>query len=485
MIRDLHLATVVELVTALRLRHISAVELVEIYLERIGRYNPSLNAVVTLDEEGARKQAQKADALMAKGEILGPLHGVPMTIKDSLETAGMRTTSGFPPLSEYVPTADATVVSRLKAAGAILLGKTNLPPLAGDFQTDNPIFGRTNNPWNLKYTPGGSSGGSAAAVAAGLSAFDIGSDIAGSIRVPAHFCGVCGLKTTENRVPRTGHIPEPPGAPKGVRHMGVIGPITRCVADLELILRLISGPDGVEWEVPPAPLSTSSQKPLNKIQFAWTDQFDDVPVAKEIKLAIEKLAVELEKLGCKVEKQVSSDFDFPAIWELWGELFSAEVGSTMTPEAEAERAKELNAGDLKDIPLLQGYMRGVGMNLRNYTQLLTKRDKYIGILERFFEEWDVLLCPVSSTTALRHCPTTTPVEVDGRSVPYWMAGLAHCAPFNVTGHPSVIIPLAFSSEGLPIGIQIVGKLWGEAELLVVTSQLERMLGLTYCPYFML
>ena len=208
-------STATELAAAIRLRRISASEVLEMHLERIAKYNPALNAVCTLDEPGARGRAREADAALARGELWGPLHGVPMTIKDALETAGLRTTGGYPPLSDHVPTKDATAVARLRAAGAVLVGKTNVPPLSADGRADNPIFGRTNNPWNLERTPGGSTGGGAAAVAAGLSAFDVGSDLAGSVRMPAHWCGLFGLKPTEGRVSE--QRPHPGGSRPALR----------------------------------------------------------------------------------------------------------------------------------------------------------------------------------------------------------------------------------------------------------------------------
>ena len=236
-----------ELAAAVRARRVSARELIELHLARIARHNPSLNAICTLDEAGARRRAQDADAALARGDLWGLLHGVPMTIKDALETAGLRTTGGHPPLKDYVPAHDAPAVARLRHAGAILLGKTNVPPLSADYRADNPIFGRTNNPWNVERTPGGSTGGGAAAVAAGLCAFDVGSDLAGSVRTPAHFCGLFALKPTERRVPNIGHIPEPPGVPRAVRHMNVLGPLARSVEDLALITKTISGPDESQW----------------------------------------------------------------------------------------------------------------------------------------------------------------------------------------------------------------------------------------------
>ena len=206
--------TVHQLAQAIRERKVSAVEVVQAHLNHIAQHNPALNAIVTLDEERALQRAKEADAALARGEMWGPLHGVPVTIKDAFETAGLRTTSSFPPLAHYVPKQDATIVARLRAAGAIILGKTNMPILTVDIQTNSPLFGRANNPWDLGRTTGGSTGGGAAAVAAGLSPLEVGSDGGGSIRIPSHFCGVFGLKPTEHLVPGTGHIPDLPGAPK-------------------------------------------------------------------------------------------------------------------------------------------------------------------------------------------------------------------------------------------------------------------------------
>jgi amidase len=251
---DIAFTSASELASQLRERDLSAVELLEHYLARVATHNPTLNAVVTLDRERALARAREADAALARGKSWGALHGVPVTIKDALATAGLRTTGAYEPLAEHVPTADATAVARLTAAGAIVFGKTNLPVLSGDYQSDNPIFGRTNNPWNVAHCPGGSSGGSAAAIAAGLTALELGSDYSGSIRIPAHYCGVYGLRPSEWRVPTTGHIPPLPGEPQLDGHVNTIGPLARSLDDIELALRLIAGPDGQDWQVPPSAL---------------------------------------------------------------------------------------------------------------------------------------------------------------------------------------------------------------------------------------
>jgi len=448
---------------------------VELHLERLARHNPALNAVCTLDAAGARARAGEADRAAARGELWGPLHGVPMTIKDALETAGLRTTGGHPPLKDHVPSRDAPAVARLRAAGAILLGKTNVPPLSADYRADNPIFGRTNNPWDLERTPGGSTGGGAAAVAAGLSAFDVGSDLAGSVRTPAHFCGLFALKPTERRVPNTGHIPEPPGLPRAVRHMNALGPLARSVEDLSLITKVISGPDDAEWDVPPVPWVEAEEKPLARMRFAWSTNFAGVPVTGDTKQSIEKLAGDLARLGCKVEERNPDHFDFEQVWETWGEIAIAERAAT-GPERAAERAAALQAKLGDGVAVARGSVKGARATIADYMAALTRRDFLIGSLEKFLGDWDAFLCPVTVSPAIPHVPFGTPIDVDGAKVAYFLAGTSYTCPFNLTGSPAVVLPLAKSAEGLPIGLQVVGKRWSEPALLSLCQKLSLLSG---------
>jgi amidase len=465
----------VELAAAIRARRTSASQLVELYLERISRHNPALNAICTLDQAGASRRAREADAALARGELWGPLHGVPMTIKDALETAGLRTTGGHPPLKDYVPERDATAVARLRAAGAILLGKTNVPPLSADYRADNPIFGRTNNPWNLERTPGGSTGGGGAAVAAALSAFDVGSDLAGSVRTPAHFCGLFGLKPTERRIPNTGHIPEPPGLPRAVRHMNVLGPLARSVEDLALITKTMSGPDDAEWDMAPVPWIDAREKQLRECRFAWSTDFGGVAVTADTQNAIARLAQELARAGCKVERRNPDGFSFDEAWENWGEIAIAERAAT-GGERSRERVAALNATLGEAWAVARGSAKGVRATVADYMDALTRRDRLIATLEKFFQQWDAFICPVTVSPAIAHVPFGTPIEVDEHRVPYFIAGTAYTCPFNLTGHPSVVLPLTRSKEGLPIGVQLVGKRWSEPELLALAQKVALITG---------
>ena len=471
----LSFATAQQLVKAMRERDISCVEVVQAHLDRIARFNPQLNAIVTLDAENALARAEEADAALARGSSWGPLHGVPITIKDSLCTAGLRTTSGHPDLANHIPARDATVVARLRAAGAIILGKTNLPTLARDVQTDNPVFGRTNNPWNLDCTPGGSTGGGAAAVAAGLTPLEIGSDIGGSVRVPAHYCGVCALKPTDRRVPTIGHIPEMPGRMRGLRHMQTVGPLARSVEDLATTLRIIAGADSDDPSAPPVPLLSDARFSLKQIHIFWTDKFGNLSITTEARRAIGTVAGDLASLRYQVERATCIT-DFVLAWETWGELLQTELAASLTEQEEAERERRLGSLRNPDEPTLRGAARRLNATVRQYMETLSRRDRIIAALDNFLGENSILLCPVTVGTAIPHCPVGAPIDVDGAKVPYWIGSLGFCSPFNLTGHPSVVLPLRLSSAGLPIGIQVVGPRWSDLSLLAIAQELAEIIG---------
>ncbi|MEH1896912.1 MAG: amidase [Nostoc sp.] len=316
---DLVFASACQLAQMIRDRQVSAVEVLDAYLAQIAKHNSKLNAICTLDENNARSAAKQADEALLRGENWGALHGVPITVKDLFETAGLRTTAGSISLKDYLPQHDATVVKRLCSAGAILLGKTNVGDLAGGYQGLNDVFPRVNNPWNLSYTPGGTSSGGAAAIAAGLSPLDLCSDFGGSIRQPAHFCGIYGFKPTDRRVPTTGHIPEVPGAPHCMRQMLTVGGLARSIEDLSLCLQLIAGADIAQPDISPVPLDQPSDRLLQTRQIAWSDEWSFYPVAGEIKSVIQSVATKLTEAGVTLKKWVPN-FDFLAAWQTYYKL---------------------------------------------------------------------------------------------------------------------------------------------------------------------
>jgi amidase len=440
-----------QLAAAIRTGHVSVTEVLEAHLGQIATHNPTLNAVITLNAEQARKQAREADEALARGEIWGPLHGVPFTLKDAHATAGMRTTTGFPPLADYVPQEDSPVAARLKAAGGILIGKTNVHMMLADpAQSINPIFGRTKNPWNSERTPGGSSGGAAAALAAGMTPFEIGTDLTGSIRIPAHFCGVFGLKPTEQRVPLTGLIPGLPG-PRPVRIMSCIGPMARTVEDLALLFAIIAGPDGYDTDVAPVPVEEMPQLELNRLRIAFAPTFPGFPVAAEMREAVEEFAERLSAQGAVVEEAALPQVDFQQELASAGALIGMMMGAFQPEEQERPTT------------------------LAHYLEALDIRERSIAAWEQFFEKWDVLLCPPSMMTAFPHCEPGAPLSVDGQEVSYWMVS-AHSTVFNYTGHPAVVLPYKLDRDGLPLGIQMVGKRWSESRLLAMAKVLSEVTG---------
>lgn len=447
---DIIFSSTTQLAAAIRSGDISATEVLEAHLAQIEKHNPVLNAIVTMDAEGARERAREADKALARDEVWGPLHGVPFTLKDAHATAGMRTTTGFPPL-DHVPNEDSTITARLKAAGGNLIGKTNVAQmLANPAQSNNPIFGRTNNPWNIERTPGGSSGGAATALASGMTPFEIGTDLSGSLRIPAHFCGLYGLKPTEQRVSLIGLIPGL-STPRSVRIMSCIGPMARTIEDLALLYRIIAGPDGRDTEAKPVPLEEVPSLELKDLRIAFASTFPSFPVAVDIRDAVEELARELGHLGATVEEAPLPMLDFIHELSSAGELIGMMVGAFQPEE------------DKPPVALAQ------------YFEALHRRDQSIITWEQFFDQWDVLLCPPSMVSAFPHCETGAPLLVDGREVEYWMVS-AHSTVFNYTGHPAIVLPYILDQNGLPIGIQLVGKRWDESRLLGIAKVISEVTG---------
>jgi amidase len=474
-----------QLAQLIRDRQTSSREIVEAHLTKIQQYNPQLNAVCTLDATNARHRAEAADAAIARGENWGALHGVPVTIKDIFETAGLRTTAGYIPLKDYIPSQDATAVARLRAAGAIILGKTNMAELAGDFQSTNSIFARVNNPWNLDYTPGGSSGGSAAAVAAGLSPLDLGNDFGGSVRQPAHCCGVYGLKPTDRRISTAGVIPETPGMPYCLRQMMTVGCLARSLADIRLCFRLIAGADPRRPDVPAIPLDTPSGRPLSALKIAWLDEWAEVPVAPEIRVGMQRVADKLSQAGAQVERWQPAQFDLPLIWTLYGRI-AAYVNNYAQPKDRYNIQRSLvllfrtaTQGDQK-LRELGNFSRFwpelLHPTLKGYFQTLTEREQVMAQMDAALEPWDVWLLPVAASPTFTHRPAWSAVDVGGKAYPHGVANGAYTIPFNLTGHPAVTIPMGLTPGGLPMGLQIVGKRWQEMALIAIAEQLDQVIG---------
>jgi amidase len=455
---ELIYASATALAKAIREKKVSAEEVVTAYLQRIEAINPKLNAVVQLTADTARAQARAADAALARGEIKGPLHGVPFTVKDNIETAGVICTAGTKGRASFVPTQDATIVARLRAAGAILLGKTNLSELALAAETDNLVYGRTNNPYDVSRTPGGSSGGEAAIIAAGGSPLGLGNDIGGSIRFPAHCCGITGIKPTSGRVPRTGQFPGP-GGPFDL--MLQPGPMARFIEDLVLTLPLLAGPDGHDVTIAPAPLGDPKTVELKKLRVAFHTDNGILPPTPETADVVKKTAKVLAEAGVAVEESRPNDLEQG--YEIIVGLGGADGGVGLQRLLQLIGTTELS-------PLTQRFFRLIrfqALSTTDFIGLLFQRDLWRSAMLAFFEKYDVLLCPVNAYPALPHGE----VMSLGR-----FPLLPYTSVYNLAGWPGVVVRGGTSPEGLPMGVQIVARPWQEEVALVVGQQIETALG---------
>jgi amidase len=442
---DLAYLPAVDLLKLLHEKQVSSRELLGVYLRRVEKFNPDLNAIVTLDAERASERAAAADETTARGESWGPFHGLPMTVKDVFETAGLRTTAGSPDLAQHVPDHDAAIVQRLKAAGAIIFGKTNTPTMAGDGQTYNEVFGTTNNPWDLSRTPGGSSGGCGAAVAAAMTSLSIGSDIAGSVRIPAAFCGAFGHKPTFGVVPQRGHIPGQPGS-LIERDINTIGPLGRDPRDLDLALSVMAGPmtqEALEWrfELPPAPQKSVSQFRVA----AWLDD-PFCPVDSALAQRLQDAVNAVRAAGVTVDEDGRPGFGLEESHEVYLPLLRTALNADLT------------------------YQR--------WLELDHLRQRLRDLWADFFSRYDILLAPVSSMAAFPHMQAPwqeRKFSVNGGERPYgdfivW-TGL-----ISVSYLPSTAVPVGVSDEGLPVGIQVVGPHLSDRRTIDFAGRLSALIG---------
>ena len=471
-----------EIAAAIRTGRLSSAEVVTAHLNHIHKYNPDINAIVAIDEESALKRARQADAALASGIVWGPLHGVPVSIKDHFAVKNTRITNAYPPLADQVTDFDATVVKRLKDAGAIILGITNMPVMAMDVQTVNPIYGQTNNPWDLARTPGGSTGGGAAAVAAGMSPLTIGSDLAGSIRIPAAYCGIYGIKPTENFVSGYGLFPGIDQMEKRtLRAMASLGPLARSIDDLKLCLEIIAGPDGHDPLVPAARMDFGPPPACRELRIAWSDNFGDVPLSKDTRAVIKQFIAKLATSGCFIEK-ADPPMDFEEIWKTWGEMVDLQININH-PSSTRFFMWAFGGFHRAKSPLLQTVYPAT---YSKFIKINARRDKLITEVEQFLDPWDVFICPATPGPApAHHAPEdiifgyniyNEPVTVDEHPLNYWMAHAAYTTPFNTTGHPAVIIPAGYTKNGMPIAIQVVGKRWHDMSLLGIAGVIDKAAG---------
>jgi len=473
---DLDFASALEAARAIREGRVSALELTTRVLDRIQRLNSKLNAIVTLTADAALARAKAADEARARGQWWGPFHGVPCTVKDTLEVAGVRTTAGSPTLKDHVPPRDAVVVERLKRAGAVILGKTNVPIWASDWQSYNDVFGRTNNPWDVSRTPGGSTGGGAAALAAGLSYLEPGSDVAGSIRIPAHFCGVYGHKPTLDVVPMRGHIPPPPPIPATPPStLPVVGPLARSAADLRAAMEVLGGPDEAEarayrWSLPPA---RGARLGDYRIGFVLDDP--RCPVSPEVGDALAATIDALRKAGARLEEGwppgVNVGEQYDAYLFLFNAFFTGRPSDDQLDELRRLAANQDGSFRAKRALALTALPRDI-------QAADGRRRAARGIWQAYFATHDAFLLPTAFVPAFPHDHTTLVDRVLATPAgPRPYLDLLFWISFaTLTGLPATTAPVGLTRGGLPVGIQIMGPYLEDATPIDVAERLGGVVG---------
>ena len=466
---DLGYRTATDLVATIKVKEVGSRELLDHLLARVDEHNPALNAVVTLDAERAQAAADAADAATARGDDLGVLHGLPMTVKDVFETEGIRSTSGAPELMEHVPDHDAGAVARLKGAGAVVFGKTNLPLYAGDIQTFNEPFGVTNNPWDTSRTTGGSSGGAAAALAAGLTPLELGSDIGGSIRNPSHMCGTVGLKPSFGVVPQDGYL----SGPTGLRTLdiNVVGPMARSVDDLCLAFDVLAGPG----EPAPAREGLRLASWFDTARSPLDPAMGDVLVA-----AVESLRAD----GLAVDDAARPDVDYDEATDLYVQLlYTVMTAATGVDEDTwALAASIVDTEPVDDEPILFKAGRAIAMRHHQWLRHDERRSEIRDRWADFFSRFDALLCPVNQVPAFPHQVDDDPIGVLNRTVAVAGTDVSHgeltywCGLIGMAYLPAVVVPVGRTAEGLPVGVQVVADFGDDRTALGAAARIAETLG---------
>jgi amidase len=441
-------------IDALRTGQLSSVELVQQHIAHIEAHNPQINAIVQLNP-GAIDAAKAADMTRAKGTIQGILHGVPITVKDSLETAGIISASGTLGRKDYVPKYDSSVVRFLKQAGAIILAKTNCPEITMPYETDNLVYGRTNNPWQLDHTPGGSSGGEGAAIAAGMSPLGVAGDAGASIRLPAHFCGITGIKPTTGRTPRTGHFPTMGGA---TGSMASIGLMARTVDDLILTLPLICQPDGIDAGFVPMPYYDSADVDVSTLRVAFYTDNSILAADADTAQAVVTAAQILEKAGATITETVPQGIE--STIDIFLGLFGADGGLRLRQFLERLGTTRFSDAFQRIIDRLPNS----AMTTADFMTLLGRVDKVRSQMLGFMQQYDVILCPVAAYPAPLHGAL---LDADAN------LSLSYTMTYNLVGYPSASVPVTLSAKGLPIGVQVVASAWREDIVLAVAKVIEQ------------
>lgn len=459
-----------ELAALIRRKEVTSVDVTRAHLSRIKRHNGTLHAIAQLFEDEALTRAAEADAAVTEGKLWGPLHGVPITVKEQFWVKGTPSTINSKHFKDFVALEDSILITRIKQAGAVILGKTNVPANLTDYQVQGDIYPEGTNPYDTERSPGGSTGGGAAALSSGMTPLELGSDFGGSIRVPSHFCGIYGLKPTDKTIPRTGMMPIAKGAKGFLVNMAQAGPLARSIDDLKLLWEVIRGSHESDFEVPRVEWRSPSGKELSQYRIAWTDGWDGFTASSQTRQQLAALVERFAALGGHAERKVPNVHSVAL--EVWCHLFAYLIAQDMPWIVRKFVAVKLKSGIGKG---RRDYVKMVAcalrMNARDYARILMFRRDLVETIERFFALYDVLICPVSFGPAFKRCKIGTPLDYDGKLEPYIHYCWPYVVPFNASGHPALVMPLGTSENGLPIGVQIVGPYYSEPELLHFAAKL--------------
>lgn len=476
----LHQLGLIEMASAIQSGKHSSQELTQACLDQIDALNPTYHSMVLVRHQEAMERAKAADEALAKGENWGALHGVPLTVKENFNLKGYKTTLNYEPLKDYVAPNNAKIVERLLSHGAIILGKTNIPTLVADIQTQGPLFPRARNPFDPERITGGSTGGGAAAVASGMTPFEIGTDIGGSIRNPAHFCGIYGIKPSENTFPFGGKVPPFPNSKASITMMSVMGPMTRSIEDLDFAFRLLVGPDHLEVNVTPIQWEEPTKKSPKELKIAWSDKLGWLLSGKSYRNVFQAFREKLEKQGVQLI-EAEPDIDLDLAIDTFAKLYGATMGQDMTwPMQRLAKLKVATAKEWSGMARKIG--QGIGMNLRQFSHLLYERDRIIEQVQTFLMQYDAWLLPIGKGAAFKHCDKGSDIELDGEIISYFdYCGM--CFLSNLVGNPAVVMPIGLEENGLPLGIQITGPYWSELKLMDIARQFTPFVELPKPPTF--
>ncbi|MBS9522663.1 amidase [Litoribacter alkaliphilus] len=455
-----------ELASLIREQKASSEEIVKEHLDYIKSTNNKFNALISIFEEEALETARSRDVEAKNGQFLGPLHGVPVTIKEQFWIKGKSSTANFKMLKDFVGPEDAVVVQRIKASGAVILGQTNVPQNLLDFQVWGDLYPEGKNPYNLVHTPGGSTGGGAAALAAGFTPLELGTDFGGSVRIPASFCGLYGLKPTDKTVPLHGNLPLPKGANTFLIHMAQAGPLARNLDDVETLWNIIKGPHESDRNIPLIDWKKPVEKPLSEYKIAWTDSWPGYETSNEVSSKLKDLIGKLEKEGTQTHNQPPVGNLHEDSLRLFMSLFPYVISNGTPWFVRAIIKFQLKKGLLKRSPRYWDVLKkAFKLNVNHYAEVMLTKSKLTQKWEEYFKEYEFLICPVAFGPAYERCKLGSKLKYEGKELNYLDYVFPYLACFNASGNPSVTIPLGLSKEGLPVGVQIVGPHWSEPQLL--------------------